>query len=54
VIAYARKGLFRQGDVVVCTLTGHGLKDPETALSVPYTHISVPPSREAVLEVLGF
>ena len=54
VIAYARKGLFRSGDVVVCTLTGHGLKDPETALSVPYTHISVPPSREAVLEVLGF
>ncbi len=54
VIAYARKGLFKPGDQVVCTLTGHGLKDPETALSVPYTHISVPPTKESVLEVLGF
>ncbi len=27
-----KAGLFRKGDVVVCTLTGHGLKDPDIAI----------------------
>ena len=27
-----KEGLFRNGDVVVCTLTGHGLKDPDIAI----------------------
>ncbi|KGA93524.1 threonine synthase [Leptospirillum ferriphilum] len=54
VIEYARNGRFLSGDVVVCTLTGHGLKDPETALSTPHSEIRVPPGKEAVLRVLGF
>ncbi|MCH8838283.1 MAG: threonine synthase [Candidatus Marinimicrobia bacterium] len=29
-----RQGFFKAGDTIVCILTGHGLKDPETALSV--------------------
>ena len=32
VLALQREGAFRPGDVVVAVLTGHGLKDPETAL----------------------
>jgi threonine synthase len=32
VIKKQKDGIFRQGDVVVCTLTGHGLKDPDTAI----------------------
>ncbi|HEY2989635.1 MAG TPA: threonine synthase [Candidatus Binatia bacterium] len=32
VIKAQKEGIFRQGDVVVCTLTGHGLKDPDTAI----------------------
>ncbi|HEX9444087.1 MAG TPA: threonine synthase [Candidatus Binatia bacterium] len=32
VIQKQKEGIFRRGDVVVCTLTGHGLKDPDTAI----------------------
>lgn len=54
VIEFARTGRFQGGEIVVCTLTGHGLKDPETALSTPHSEIRVPPGKEAVLRVLGF
>jgi threonine synthase len=32
VIKAQKEGVFRKGNVVVCTLTGHGLKDPDTAI----------------------
>src|SRR5262249_51355378 len=32
VIKKQKKKMFRKGDVVVCTLTGHGLKDPDVAI----------------------
>jgi threonine synthase len=32
VIKKQKQKIFRQGDVVVCTLTGHGLKDPDIAI----------------------
>ncbi|MGH7771926.1 MAG: threonine synthase [Candidatus Binatia bacterium] len=32
VIKKQRERLFRKGDTVVCTLTGHGLKDPDVAI----------------------
>ncbi len=54
VIKSTARGLFKKGDVVVCTLTGHGLKDPDTAIKVsPETHI-VPPRMDEVLRVIGF
>lgn len=34
VIKLAGRGFFREGDRVVCILTGHGLKDPERAIKV--------------------
>ncbi len=33
VIKKQKEGIFRKGDTVVCTLTGHGLKDPDTAIA---------------------
>ena len=33
IIKRAAEGLFEGGEIVVATLTGHGLKDPDTALS---------------------
>ena len=39
---------------VVCTLTGHGLKDPETAIGNAVTPDPVAPTVEAVAEVLGW
>jgi threonine synthase len=54
VIKSTATGLFTKGDVVVCTLTGHGLKDPDTAIKVsPETHI-VSPRMDEVLGVIGF
>ncbi len=32
VIKKQKEGLFHKGDLVVCTLTGHGLKDPDSAI----------------------
>ncbi|MEE8125237.1 MAG: threonine synthase [Nitrospirales bacterium] len=43
-----RAGLLPKEGTIVCTLTGHGLKDPDTALSVSYRPVTVPATREAV------
>ena len=34
VIKKNRDGMFAGGERIVCTLTGHGLKDPDNAISV--------------------
>jgi threonine synthase len=48
VIKLHKEGFFTPGDAVVCTLTGHGLKDPDTVFRV-----SKEPSRMAAdLEVI--
>jgi threonine synthase len=39
---------------VVCTLTGHGLKDPEMATRLVGPEDSVPATGEAVAEALGW
>jgi threonine synthase len=39
--------------VVVCTLTGHGLKDPDNAIKVCQQPISVPADVDKALEVMG-
>jgi threonine synthase len=52
VMKLGRKGFFKKGDVLVLTLTGHGLKDPDIAIRVSQKPISLPPKMEAVLEYL--
>ena len=42
------------GDVVVCTLTGHGLKDPDNAIASADPPITIPADRvrlSAILEL---
>jgi threonine synthase len=46
-------GLVQRGETVVCTLTGHGLKDPERAISTVDLGISVEPTAAAVAAQLG-
>jgi threonine synthase len=46
-------GLVKRGETVVCTLTGHGLKDPERAISTVDLGISVEPTAAAVAAQLG-
>jgi len=42
-----------EGAVVVCTLTGNGVKDPDTALSQVATPVTVEATMTAILGVLG-
>lgn len=48
----AQRGFFKQGDVLVCTLTGHGLKDPDTAIANSRKALTLPADIEKVLEVI--
>ena len=53
VIKKAKDGYFKNGDVVVCTLTGHGLKDPTVALSFDDDVVTVDPDLGKIVEVMG-
>lgn len=41
------------GQTIVCVMTGHGLKDPDTAMSIETTMTEVEPEIEAVEEAMG-
>jgi threonine synthase len=49
-----KEGFFRKGERIVCTLTGHGLKDPDNAIAQSVAPVTIPPSSTEVLKVLGF
>jgi len=49
-----KKVQFKKGDTVVCIITGHGLKDPEQALSVTNRPIIVQPKVQEILKHLDF
>jgi threonine synthase len=46
-------GLLAPDDVVVCTVTGHGLKDPNRAIAEVQVDDAVEATTEIVAEVLG-
>ncbi|UCE72580.1 MAG: threonine synthase [Nitrospiraceae bacterium] len=52
VIKLSKKGFFREGNTVVCTLTGHGLKDPDNAIMISDPPVKVASTITAVEEVL--
>lgn len=52
ILKQAKKGLFKPGDVIVCTLTGHGLKDPDTAIKGSKPALVVKPVFEKVLKAM--
>ncbi|MEK6779774.1 MAG: threonine synthase [Candidatus Deferrimicrobiota bacterium] len=54
VIKLGKEGFFRKGDRIVCTLTGHGLKDPDNAIAQSVAPVTIPPSMDEVRKVLGF
>ena len=49
----AADGLVVASDVVVCTLTGHGLKDPQRAISEVHVGETVDPNASVVAEAIG-
>jgi threonine synthase len=52
VLKCARQGLLRGGETVVCTLTGHGLKDPDTAMGVSRRPVTIKADRDEVVRLL--
>ncbi|HEY3490703.1 MAG TPA: threonine synthase [Candidatus Deferrimicrobiaceae bacterium] len=54
VIKSSKQGVFSKGDVIVCTLTGHGLKDPDNAIAQSVPPVTLPPNMADVVRVLGF
>ncbi len=48
-----KSGYFNRPCVVVLTLTGHGLKDPDCALRLSETPQTVPADKSAVLKAIG-
>ena len=52
-IKLVKSGRFEPGSTLVLTLTGHGLKDPDTALESASRPTTVPPRVDAVLAQLG-
>jgi len=49
----AKAGRLESGATCVLTLTGHGLKDPESALGSATRPATVPPRLDAVLGAMG-
>ncbi len=52
VTKYSQAGLLPEGTTVVCTLTGHGLKDPDIAVETSPRPRTVKATREDVLALL--
>ncbi len=52
-LAAGRDGLVDADDVVVCTVTGHGLKDPQRAIAEVELGEPVTPDARAVAEAIG-
>ncbi len=54
VIKMKDKGVLNNGDTVVCTLTGHGLKDPDNAIKNAESPIKVTADINDIIKVMGF
>ena len=53
-IKCVRAGMIPEGSVLSATMTGHGLKDPDTAIKTAGAEpIVVAPNKEAVMKVIG-
>ncbi|TFH31755.1 MAG: threonine synthase, partial [Myxococcales bacterium] len=52
-IKLAAAGRIEKGAVVVCTLTGHGLKDPENAIKVCPQPVTLAPDVDLAIEKMG-
>ncbi|MFQ5442751.1 MAG: threonine synthase [Thermodesulfobacteriota bacterium] len=48
------EGVLNDGDTVVCTLTGHGLKDPDRAIATSVEPIKVEADVREITRIMGF
>ena len=52
VMKMSAAGLLKEGGTIVCTLTGHGLKDPDTAIKVSRQPLTMKANRDDVARLL--
>jgi threonine synthase len=52
VIKKAKKGLFKKDDLIVCILTGHGLKDPDRAIACAKPPVTLAAKTDEVVKFL--
>ena len=52
-LAASEQGLVRAEETVVCTVTGHGLKDPQRAISEVEVSVTVEATAAAVADAVG-
>ena len=52
VIKLSKQNFFKEGDTIVCTLTGHGLKDPDNAIRISSEPIKIKAELSALEEAL--
>jgi len=53
VIKAYRRGLFKGNETIVCTLTGNGLKDPDTVIKASEKPVEMPPDLNEIARYLG-
>ena len=53
VIKAYRRGLFKGDETIVCTLTGNGLKDPDTVIKASEKPVEMPPDLNEIAKYLG-
>jgi threonine synthase len=52
VIKAYKKGVFKGGETIVCTLTGNGLKDPDTVIKASEKPVELPPDLDEIAKFL--
>lgn len=52
-IKMKKEGVLNDGDTVVCTLTGHGLKDPDNAIKSSPKPVKVAAELKKIIEAMG-
>lgn len=53
ILKLSKQGFFKGGEEVVCTLTGHGLKDPDLAIKQSVSPITVKPEIKEIISIIG-
>ena len=52
-IKHSKRGYFAKGSIIAVTLTGHGLKDPDTAMASAPAPVSCDASFDAVMKIIS-
>ncbi len=52
-IKLSKRNFFKSGETIVCTLTGHGLKDPDNAIKISEKPVTVEPDFDKIVDLIN-